>query len=81
MTSLSNIDDEHLGARGSSIDDIVESRNWLFKMYEKYQHSIKCYLNNTFLVGMFTISRRESMNAYFDGYVHSNEYDSIDYTI
>lgn len=30
------------------------------------------YLNDTFWAGITTISRSESMKAYFDGYVHSN---------
>lgn len=32
----------------------VEPRNWLQIMYDKCQHLIKCYLNDTFWIGMTT---------------------------
>lgn len=40
-------------------------------MYDERNHWVKCYLNDIFWAGM-TTTRSESMNAYFNGYVHSN---------
>lgn len=50
----------------------VEPRSWLYKMYEKREHWVNYFLNDIFWAGMTTTGRSESMNAFFDGYVHSN---------
>lgn len=41
-------------------------------MYDKHKNWIWCYLSDTFWAGMTATDRNESMNAYFDGYVHLN---------
>lgn len=50
----------------------VGPRCWLRTMYEKRNHWVKCFLNDIFWAGMITMGRSESMNAYFNGYLHSN---------
>ncbi|KAK2968071.1 hypothetical protein RJ640_000486 [Escallonia rubra] len=41
-------------------------------MYNLRTHWAKSFLNNTFLAGMTTSGRSESIHSFFDGYVNSN---------
>lgn len=41
-------------------------------MHEKREDWVKCYFNDIFWTGMTKLGRSESMNAYFDRYVHAN---------
>ncbi|XP_022889311.1 protein FAR1-RELATED SEQUENCE 5-like [Olea europaea var. sylvestris] len=55
---------------------MIESYNlhdneWLSGLYENRDRWVPCYLKTTFWAGMSTTQRSESMNAFFDGYVHS----------
>ncbi|XP_042969002.1 protein FAR1-RELATED SEQUENCE 5-like [Carya illinoinensis] len=44
---------------------------WLQSLYVEREHWVPAFLKNCFWVGMSTTQRSESMNAFFDGYVHS----------
>ncbi|XP_022852764.1 protein FAR1-RELATED SEQUENCE 5-like [Olea europaea var. sylvestris] len=55
---------------------MIESYNlhdneWLSGLYENRDRWVPCYLKTTFWASMSTTQRSESMNAFFDGYVHS----------
>ncbi|KAF5457179.1 hypothetical protein F2P56_021301 [Juglans regia] len=44
---------------------------WLQSLYTEREHWIPAFLKNVFWAGMSTTQRSESMNAFFDGYVHA----------
>ncbi|KAG6627411.1 hypothetical protein CIPAW_15G125700 [Carya illinoinensis] len=44
---------------------------WLQSLYVEREHWVPAFLKNCFWAGMSTTQRSESMNAFFDGYVHS----------
>ncbi|XP_022897778.1 protein FAR-RED IMPAIRED RESPONSE 1-like [Olea europaea var. sylvestris] len=44
---------------------------WLSGLYENRVRWVPYFLRTTFWAGMSTIQRSESMNAFFDGYVHA----------
>ncbi|KAF5481495.1 hypothetical protein F2P56_002139 [Juglans regia] len=44
---------------------------WLQSLYAEREFWVPIYLKNSFWVGMSTTQRSESMNAFFDGYVHA----------
>ncbi|XP_042973094.1 protein FAR1-RELATED SEQUENCE 5-like [Carya illinoinensis] len=44
---------------------------WLNSLYAERDHWVPVFLKETFWAGMSTTQRSESMNAFFDGYVHS----------
>ncbi|KAG6669101.1 hypothetical protein CIPAW_01G219800 [Carya illinoinensis] len=44
---------------------------WLQSLYAEREFWVPVYLKNTFWAGMSTTQRSESMNAFFDGYVHA----------
>ncbi|KAF5445612.1 hypothetical protein F2P56_034654 [Juglans regia] len=44
---------------------------WLEGLYTERSFWVPVYLNDVFWAGMSTTQRSESMNAFFDGYVHS----------
>ena len=44
---------------------------WLHGLYNERHHWVPCYLKNSFLAGMSTTQRSESMNAFFYSYVNS----------
>ena len=44
---------------------------WLCWLYSERAHWVPTYLKDTFWAGMQTTQRSESMNAFFDNYVHS----------
>lgn len=49
----------------------LEDNEWLQSLYEDRQWWGPVYVNNSFWAGMSTIQRSESMNSFFDNYVHS----------
>ncbi|XP_026398463.1 protein FAR1-RELATED SEQUENCE 6-like [Papaver somniferum] len=49
----------------------LKQNKWLSKLYRKKDRWIPCFVKTTFWAGMSTTQRSESMNAFFDGYVHS----------
>ncbi|XP_042957997.1 protein FAR1-RELATED SEQUENCE 4-like [Carya illinoinensis] len=44
---------------------------WLKSLYLEHAHWVPVFLKEHFWAGMSTTQRSESMNAFFDGYVHS----------
>jgi transposase-like protein len=44
---------------------------WLKELYDERKRWVPCYVKSSFWAGMSTTQRSESMNAFFDGYVHS----------
>ncbi|XP_062155312.1 protein FAR-RED IMPAIRED RESPONSE 1-like [Alnus glutinosa] len=50
----------------------LEENAWLRDLYSERSFWIPAYLNSIFWPGMTTTQRSESMNAFFDGYVHSS---------
>ncbi|XP_062158806.1 protein FAR1-RELATED SEQUENCE 4-like [Alnus glutinosa] len=56
--------------------DLLEKYNlhdnaWLNGLYREKTFWVPAYMKDTFWAGMNTTQRSESMNAFFDGYVHS----------
>ncbi|XP_022889104.1 protein FAR-RED IMPAIRED RESPONSE 1-like [Olea europaea var. sylvestris] len=49
----------------------LKQNNWFLGLYENIACWVPCLLKKTFWAGMSTTQRSESMNAFFDGYVHS----------
>ncbi|KAG6510195.1 hypothetical protein ZIOFF_028204 [Zingiber officinale] len=49
----------------------LENNDWLKSLYEQRNRWIPVYVKDKFWVGMSTSQRSESMNAFFDEYVHS----------
>ncbi|XP_022883643.1 protein FAR1-RELATED SEQUENCE 5-like [Olea europaea var. sylvestris] len=49
----------------------LHDNEWLWRMYENRGCWVPCFLKSSFWAGMSTTQRSESMNAFFDGYVHS----------
>ncbi|XP_035549729.1 protein FAR1-RELATED SEQUENCE 5-like [Juglans regia] len=49
----------------------LRGNNWLESLYEERTFWVPVYLKDVFWAGMSTTQRSESMNAFFDGYVHS----------
>ncbi|KAG2727543.1 hypothetical protein I3760_01G161700 [Carya illinoinensis] len=45
--------------------------NWLQSLYEERSFWVPVFLKSVFWAGMSTTQRSESMNAFFDGYVHA----------
>jgi hypothetical protein len=50
----------------------LEENAWLRGLYSERTFWVPAYLNDVFWAGMTTTQRSESMNAFFDGYVHSS---------
>jgi hypothetical protein len=48
----------------------LEDNAWLCGLYSERNFWVPAYLKDVFWAGMTTIQRSESMNAFFDGYVH-----------
>ncbi|XP_075519744.1 protein FAR1-RELATED SEQUENCE 5-like [Primulina tabacum] len=44
---------------------------WLSGLFKERSRWVPCFLNTSFWAGMSSTQRSESMNAFFDGYVHS----------
>ncbi|XP_042988818.1 protein FAR-RED IMPAIRED RESPONSE 1-like [Carya illinoinensis] len=49
----------------------LHENTWLQSLYVEREHWILTYLNKCFWAGMSTTQGSESMNAFFDSYVHS----------
>ncbi|KAG2665167.1 hypothetical protein I3760_16G117800 [Carya illinoinensis] len=49
----------------------LRENNWLQSLYEEMTFWVPVYLKDVFWAGMSTTQRSKSMNAFFDGYVHS----------
>ena len=50
----------------------LEEKEWLAKLYEEREQWVPAFLNSNFFAGMSSTKRSESMNAFFDGYLHSS---------
>lgn len=48
----------------------LHDNEWLSGLYENRGRWVPCFLKTTFWAGMSTTQRSESINAFFDGYVH-----------
>jgi hypothetical protein len=49
----------------------LHNNSWLNGLYNERTFWVPAYMKYTFWAGMTTTQRSESMNAFFDGYVHS----------
>ncbi|XP_042954536.1 protein FAR1-RELATED SEQUENCE 5-like [Carya illinoinensis] len=49
----------------------LQENGWLESLYEERKHWVPVFLKEHFWAGMSTTQCSESMNAFFDGYVHS----------
>ena len=49
----------------------LEDNDWLNGLYSDRTFWVPAYMKDTFWAGMNTTQRSESMNSFFDGYVHS----------
>ncbi|XP_022873788.1 protein FAR1-RELATED SEQUENCE 5-like [Olea europaea var. sylvestris] len=49
----------------------LHDNEWLSRMFANRGRWVPCFLKSSFWVRMSTTQRSESMNAFFDGYVHS----------
>ncbi|KAF8403714.1 hypothetical protein HHK36_011818 [Tetracentron sinense] len=49
----------------------LEHNEWLTILYEVRRQWVPVFLKDTFFAGMSTTQRSESMNSFFDGYVHA----------
>ncbi|XP_040991008.1 protein FAR1-RELATED SEQUENCE 5-like [Juglans microcarpa x Juglans regia] len=49
----------------------LHGNKWLQSLYEERSFWVPAYLKSVFWAGMSTTQMSESMNAFFDGYVHS----------
>ncbi|KAF8404444.1 hypothetical protein HHK36_009329 [Tetracentron sinense] len=49
----------------------LEHNEWVTTLYEVRRQWVPVFLKDTFFVGMPTTQRSESMNSFFDGYVHA----------
>jgi len=50
----------------------LEENAWLYDLYNERTFWVPTYLNGVFWAGMTTTQRSESMNVFFDVYVHSS---------
>ena len=50
----------------------LEENEWLAKLYEEWERWVPAFLNSNFFAGMSSTQRSESMNAFFDGYLHNS---------
>jgi hypothetical protein len=50
----------------------LEENEWLAKLYEERERWVPAFLNSNLFAGMSSTQRSESMNAFFDGYLHSS---------
>ncbi|VFR01855.1 unnamed protein product [Cuscuta campestris] len=59
------------GWREMIMDEDLNDNEWLAEMFFWRERWVPCYLRTSFWAGMSSTQRSESMNAFFDGYVHS----------
>ncbi|XP_058182649.1 protein FAR1-RELATED SEQUENCE 5-like [Rhododendron vialii] len=50
----------------------LEGNEWLSGLYEERHRWVPAFVKDVFCAGMSATQQSESMNAYFDGYIHSN---------
>lgn len=48
----------------------LQESDWIHSLYEDRKRWVPTYMRDTFLAGMSTAQRSESMNSYFDKYIH-----------
>ena len=48
----------------------LDGKEWFETLYDNREKWVPVFVQDQFWVGMSSIQRSESMNAYFDGYVH-----------
>ncbi|KAF8408601.1 hypothetical protein HHK36_004664 [Tetracentron sinense] len=48
----------------------LEENEWIRSLYEDREQWVPTYMRNTFFAGMSTIQRSDSINSFFDKYVH-----------
>ena len=48
----------------------LESHEWLLELYNERYYWVPAFVKDTFWAGMSTTQQSESINAFFDGYVH-----------
>jgi hypothetical protein len=51
----------------------LEENEWLANLYKERERWVPTFLNSNFFAGMSSTQRSESMNALFDGYLHSSK--------
>ncbi|KAG2706965.1 hypothetical protein I3760_05G126800 [Carya illinoinensis] len=49
----------------------LEENVWLKSLYTEREHWVPAFLKDSFWVGMSTTQRSETMNVFYDGYVHA----------
>uniref|UniRef100_A0A2N9IRB2 Protein FAR1-RELATED SEQUENCE n=1 Tax=Fagus sylvatica TaxID=28930 RepID=A0A2N9IRB2_FAGSY len=49
----------------------LKENEWLAKLYEERERWVPAFLNSNFFARMSSTQHSESMNAFFDGYLHS----------
>ncbi|KAG2670594.1 hypothetical protein I3760_14G093100 [Carya illinoinensis] len=69
-------DSQTIGEFENSWDVLITTYNlqenaWLHSLYDECSFWVPVFLKEIFWAGMSTTQRNESMNAFFDGYVHS----------
>ena len=50
----------------------LQENEWLANLYEKRERWVLAFLKVNFFAGISSIQRSKSMNAFFDGYLHSS---------
>uniref|UniRef100_A0A2N9F1B9 SWIM-type domain-containing protein n=1 Tax=Fagus sylvatica TaxID=28930 RepID=A0A2N9F1B9_FAGSY len=55
-----------------SLHIIFKENEWLANLYEERERWVPAFLNSNFFAGMSSTQRSESMNAFFDDYLHSS---------
>jgi hypothetical protein len=50
----------------------LKKNEWLAKLYEEREQWVPAFLNSNFFAGMSSTQHSESMNAFFDGYLHNS---------
>uniref|UniRef100_A0A2N9IM26 Protein FAR1-RELATED SEQUENCE n=1 Tax=Fagus sylvatica TaxID=28930 RepID=A0A2N9IM26_FAGSY len=58
--------------KNGSYHHYLEENEWLAKLYEERERWVPAFLNSNFFAGMSSTQHSESMNAFFDGYLHSS---------
>ncbi|KAG6631832.1 hypothetical protein CIPAW_13G117300 [Carya illinoinensis] len=69
-------DSQHVDEFEKCWDELLTTYNlqenaWLHSLYVEREHWVPAFFKDCFWAGMSTTQRSESMNAFFDGYVHS----------
>lgn len=48
----------------------LQENDWIHSLYEDRKRWVPTFMKDTFLAGMSTLQRSESINSYFDKYIH-----------